>query len=435
MSSIQLPRRRRPDRLGIYLHYPVCLHKCDYCDFFSLPKPHARLSDRAFVDGILCETDARRAQFAGFREVDSIFFGGGTPSLLDPSSIAGIIDSFRSRFLFAEDCEISIEANPENVTSAYLSDLHRVGVNRISVGIQSFSSRSLSAVRRFHDTARYADVLQVLADSPIRNRGVDLIFGLPEQDFAADLHRVIGARLEHLSLYSLTVEQDTPLARRVENEDFAPPDESRQAEILLQLPAVLERHGYHRYEISNYALPGRACRHNLRYWLYEPYMGLGPSAHGFTGTHRYANPPDIARWLTAPGDDGTELHSPWIDAPINLFRITVPFPHAWLVDILGERSAPVVHGFLARQETLGRGSFIRDALFQWTEEGLLFLDSILDEWMDVPQASDAKTEAHGEGGETATGEGETGKRETGQTLNAENADQNAKYRKAPPASP
>lgn len=389
MSTIQLPRRR-PDRLGIYLHYPVCLHKCDYCDFFSLPKPHAQLSDSAFVDALRSETDARRTQFAAFREVDSVFFGGGTPSLLDPSSIAGIVDFLRSRFLFTEDCEISIEANPENLTPASLDELHRAGVNRISVGIQSFSSRSLRAVRRLHDPARYADMLQTLADSPIRNRGVDLIFGLPEQDFAADLHRVIAARLEHLSLYSLTVEEDTPLARRVETGELSTPDESRQAEILLQLPAVLERHGYHRYEISNYALPGRACRHNLRYWLYEPYMGLGPSAHGFTGTQRYANPPDIALWLRAPGEGATEHHSPWIDAPLNLFRLTVPFPHAWLVDILGEGTAPVIHDFLGRQEALGRGSFIGDALFQWTGEGLLFLDSILDEWMQVIPALKAE---------------------------------------------
>lgn len=369
--------------MGIYVHYPVCLQKCHYCDFYSLPRNAAGLHDEDFVNRITAEFNGRYAQFAGFTEVDSIFFGGGTPSLLRPSSVASIIDVFRSRFTITQDCEISLEANPDGLSPTYLMELLRAGVNRLNVGVQSFSRPALQAVHRHHEVAQYAEILPLLEDSPIRNRGLDLIFGLPGQDFEADLDRALAASIEHLSLYSLTVEAGTPYASRIGRGDLQAPDESEQTDWLLRLPGMLEPHGYYRYEISNFARPGFQCRHNLRYWLYEPYMGLGPAAHGFNGARRYANPKDLARWLRHPEAGEAEDHVPWIDVPLNLFRLTVPFPHGWLADILGDGARSIVRDFLLAQASLGRGTFLDRELFQWNDTGLLFLDSILDEWLQI----------------------------------------------------
>lgn len=377
---------RRPDSLGIYIHFPYCLQKCHYCDFYSVPLD-GEAPIRAFLTGIEQEWQARFPDFERFSAVDSVFFGGGTSSLLPAWALRQMLDLFQERFSFSPDCEITLEGNPENLTEQYLEELAQIGITRINAGIQTFSERHLRSMNRFFDAARYADILDILCRSPFRSRGVDLIYGFPGQtfdEFMTDLHRVATVGLEHLSVYSLTEEAGTGYATRVRDGSMPSPDEALQERVFETLPSVMSDYGYTLYEISNYAKPGFECRHNLRYWLYEPYMGLGPGAHGFDGRFRYGNVRNIDRWSARPAAATKTEHEVEIDLPLNLFRLTIPFRPSWMKRILkenGSRRADDVQAFFEEEARLGHGFFVDADLFQWSEVGRLQLDGIIERWV------------------------------------------------------
>jgi oxygen-independent coproporphyrinogen-3 oxidase len=377
---------RRPDSLGIYIHFPYCLQKCHYCDFYSNPVD-GEPPIAAFLRGIEEEWQARYPDFQHLSTVDSIFFGGGTSSLIPADALKQMLDLFQTQFSISEDCEITLEGNPENLTSSYLSELEQIGITRINAGIQTFSARHLLAMNRFFDPARYADILDTIRRSGIRSRGIDLIYGFPDQtmeEFLSDLQLAATSGLEHMSIYALTVEAGTAYAAHIRNGSMTPPDEALQERIFEILPQVMSNYGYTIYEISNYAKPGFECRHNLRYWLYEPYMGLGPGAHGFTGRYRYGNVRNVDRWLAQPASAPKTEHRVDIDLPLNLFRLTVPFRLSWMKQILRENHSQRVDDvltFFHEEAECGHGFFVDDDLFQWNEKGRLQLDSIIERWV------------------------------------------------------
>ena len=381
--------------ISIYVHYPYCLQKCHYCDFFSLPVLESNNADdlknfeASFLFNIRREWLSRKSDFLPFSSIESIFFGGGTASLLSAEAIGTMIQMFEAEIPFAPDCEITLEGNPENLTTDYLDELSAVKVNRINAGIQTFNRKHLDAMNRYFDQKRYDSIVETLSSrADFQSTGGDLIYGFAGQttdEFLSDLDRLCKAGLRHLSIYSLTQEPGTRYAAMVRNRIAKPPDDTLQEELFLILPGLLAEKGYRQYEVSNYAVDGYECRHNLRYWKYQPYVGLGPGAHGFDGRFRYGNVRNIERWMQNPLAAKKEEHQIEIDLPLNLFRLMIPFEPAYMADLLnqhGSKRASDVFRFFEKQKRRGNGSFIDDHQFQWTMQGQLQLDTIIEDWVN-----------------------------------------------------
>jgi len=279
------------ETLSLYVHIPFCRSKCAYCDFNSYAGQEALIA--AYVSALLQESDAWSTLCTG-RTVATLYFGGGTPSLLPLAEAERLIEGLRRRFAVAPEAEVSLEANPESVDLAYLRGLRTLGVNRLSLGVQSFDEEELRFLGRIHTAAEAAAAYDAARQAGFENVGLDLIFGLPEQRpsrWRRSLARALRLGPEHLSLYALTVEEGTPLARAMSEGKVQEPDEDAQAAMYTESEERLEAAGYEHYEISNWARPGRRCRHNLTYWETRPYLGLGAGAHSYLGGCRFANTP------------------------------------------------------------------------------------------------------------------------------------------------
>lgn len=295
--------------LHLYIHVPFCVDPCGYCDFYR--KPHAAVQEQIYVEGILAEIN-RRIPAAG--SIASLYFGGGTPSLLTPDSWSAIFRALTARSVFASDAEISIESNPASVTAESARFWKSLGINRVSVGVQSLNDRILRYLNRLHSSETALAALEILRDSGFDSVNADLIYGIPDQtvpDCVLAVRRLAPA-LTHLSAYSLTVEPHTPFGRRGVR---LPPEDivADQYESIVQ--AAVEA-GLDRYEVSNFARPGKSCRHNLNTWRYGAYVGLGPSAVGFDGTRRYKNVPDLGAYAAILREGNLpESESEFIDDP------------------------------------------------------------------------------------------------------------------------
>ncbi|HEY7294418.1 MAG TPA: radical SAM family heme chaperone HemW, partial [Dehalococcoidia bacterium] len=296
-------RARLP--LGLYLHLPFCDHKCAYCDFNS----YAGLDHLipAYSDALVRDIVLWRDLAAG-SEVVTVFLGGGTPSLTPLPQLERIFGAVRRSFALAEDTEVTLEANPGTVDAPYLRGLRELGVNRLSLGVQSFDDGELRRLDRIHDAAQAIAAYRAARAAGFENVNLDLIFGLEGQSpdgWRANLRIAAELAPEHLSLYGLTVEPGTKLAWQVEHGATPAPDPDLQADMYEAAAELMAAAGYVQYEISNWSRLGRACRHNLIYWRNEPYLGLGAGAHSRFVGQRFAmvRPPAgyIARVATATG--------------------------------------------------------------------------------------------------------------------------------------
>src|SRR5256885_14678807 len=289
----------------LYLHVPFCVRRCSYCDFSIAVRK--RIPAREYVDAVLRELEGVRAAGAGAaprgapeRGLDTLYLGGGTPSLLPIDALTGLLTSLRDAFgvtsLRDHDVEVTLEANPEDVTTEIATGWRRVGVNRVSLGAQSFDDNVLRWVHRSHDAARIGAAVHALRGAGIDNISLDLIFALPaelQRDWERDLDLALSLLPSHLSLYGLTVEERTPLARWISRGAVAAPDDDRYAEEYLLAHVRLAAYGYHFYEVSNACRDQRRSRHNSAYWSGRPYLGLGPAAHSYDGRARRWN---VAAW-------------------------------------------------------------------------------------------------------------------------------------------
>lgn len=281
---------------ALYIHVPFCIRKCSYCDFCS--EPIANHDIHRFVRALCLELEQRRVEYGA---VKSLFLGGGTPSLLPESDIAALMQCLNACCSISSDAEITIEANPATVDESRLRALHRAGFNRISIGIQSVHNDELLLLGRLHDCSQAAEAVHAARKAGFENVSVDAIYGIPGQDMARwreTLWRLLELKPDHISAYELTPEPGTPLYRNLESRLYALPHEETTAEMFLHADAVLSGSGYEHYEISNYALRGRRCIHNMAYWQRRPYAGLGPSAHSFNGIRRSANHEDIEQYVS-----------------------------------------------------------------------------------------------------------------------------------------
>jgi oxygen-independent coproporphyrinogen-3 oxidase len=287
----------------LYIHAPFCARRCSYCDFAIAVRKIVPV--RQYVDCIHRELELVRAPDPGAvprgespsgAERSTIYFGGGTPSLLPPEAIATILDDVAQATPSLDAGEVTLEANPDDVTVERASAWRQAGVNRVSLGAQSFSERALQWMHRTHDAAQIGAAVNALRAAGIRNISLDLIFALPaelERDWARDLERAIALAPAHLSLYGLTVEERTPLARWISRGATSAPDDDRYADEYLLAHERLAAAGYRFYEVSNAAHDGQRSQHNSAYWSGRPYRGLGPAAHSFDGRTRRWN---LAAW-------------------------------------------------------------------------------------------------------------------------------------------
>ncbi len=298
----------RPARFGVYVHFPYCLSKCHYCDFASVAQ--ARIPHRRYLAALLAELDLRLAERGPPpAPVDSVYVGGGTPSLWDPDCLAELLETLRAKLPFAPDAELTLEANPRASEIASLARVRQAGIDRLSFGVQSFHPRTLQALGRTHDGAEAVAAVERAKRAGFPRISVDLIFGAPGQTVAmagADAQRAVSLGVDHVSFYGLTLEGlaiDVPLAKLVRRGRVKVPDDGAQEEMGRAVRAILEDAGLARYEISNFARPGQASRHNLLYWHGGEYLALGCGAHGHyvRGGHavRYGNDRTPARYLAA----------------------------------------------------------------------------------------------------------------------------------------
>jgi oxygen-independent coproporphyrinogen-3 oxidase len=287
---------------GLYLHIPFCQRKCPYCDFFSVEASDRQR--RAYPD--LLRRHLALAAASGWQgPFDTVYFGGGTPSLLSPRAIGSLLEATAQRFGLAGDAEITLEANPGTVTPARLAGFRAAGVNRLSLGLQSLDPAQLVTIGRSHGRQEGLQAVQWARRAGFANLSLDLIFALPGQtlaDLDEELDRYLDLAPEHFSCYGLTAEPDTPFHHRVAAGELQLPDDELSAEAFLRLHERLSVSGYDHYEIANYARPSHACRHNLGYWRRRPYLGVGAGAHSFRDTgwgERWAVPADLGAYAEA----------------------------------------------------------------------------------------------------------------------------------------
>jgi len=295
-------------KLGIYIHIPFCRSKCEYCDFYSLA---GREKDMDAYQKALLAHIRETAPLTRHLEVDTIYFGGGTPSYYGAKRLKEVLSLLKKQFRVLREAEITLEANPDSVDANMLTTLRRAGFNRLSLGVQSACDAHLRRIHRPHDFQQAKAAVSAARKAKIKNLSLDLIYGLPGQDMAGwqdSLEQVLALEPEHLSCYGLKVEEGTPLHRRVCAGERLPDDDT-QADMYLWTVERLKQAGYDQYEISNFAREGCQSVHNLRYWLTRPYIGFGPGAHSDFGGRRYSFVRDLDGYI-----DGVLTGKPIIDS-------------------------------------------------------------------------------------------------------------------------
>jgi oxygen-independent coproporphyrinogen-3 oxidase len=285
---------------GIYLHVPFCNSRCIYCGFCSTVSKGLR---QKYIPALKREISERGDFFSSLYESDRIvktlYVGGGTPSILPPELLKEAVSAIRETFTIAEEIEFTVEVNPDDITEDYAGSLRKMGVNRVSMGVQSFKDSHLKWMRRRHDSQTAVNAYRILRKAGFDNISLDLIFGFPLMtvgDWEDNLDTIIELSPEHISAYQMGIDPDTPLERMEKSGEFSLPSQEDSERMYKILQAKLKAAGYVQYEVSNFCKSGYHSRHNSSYWNRTPYLGLGPGAHSFIGMAREWNTSDIATW-------------------------------------------------------------------------------------------------------------------------------------------
>lgn len=287
--------KRKDTSFELYIHIPFCVRKCAYCDFLSAPGSEE--AKASYTEALLREIEAVKTEK---REVSSIFVGGGTPSALSPSLMGDIFEKIHKSFSVAPDAEITIEANPGTLSKEKLFLYRNVGINRLSLGLQSPEAAELKSLGRIHTYEEFLESFSLAREAGFQNINVDLMCALPEQTYEGwvrNLRTVAALHPEHISAYSLIIEEGTPFAKRKLNL----PDEDTEYRMYEDTAGILAEYGYEQYEISNYAKKDLACQHNVGYWMRKEYLGLGLGAASLWGNQRFSNTSDFSLYLNNSG--------------------------------------------------------------------------------------------------------------------------------------
>lgn len=283
-------------KLGIYIHIPFCRSKCAYCDFYSFVPGGEEVFEK--YAAAVCTHMAYYKDAAKGKTVDTVYIGGGTPTVMPTKLLCRILDSVKRNFKVAKGAEITVEANPATADKKTFSALRRHGVNRVSIGLQSAVENELAALSRIHTRDEFEECFRAARQAKIDNISVDIMFGIPlqtEESLLKTVDYVTRLHPEHVSMYNLKIEPNTPFGKR--RETLTLPDEDEEFSMYRKATAFLERRGYMQYEISNFAKPGKESAHNLRYWSCQEYLGFGPAAHSFFNNSRYSFVRNIERYI------------------------------------------------------------------------------------------------------------------------------------------
>ncbi|MBM4349912.1 MAG: radical SAM family heme chaperone HemW [Deltaproteobacteria bacterium] len=366
---------------GLYIHIPFCLSKCPYCDFYSSTSISAAPD---FLNGLSKEMEMYRHQF---NPIDTVYIGGGTPSLLSPEQLENILTKVRKNFDLISDAEITIEANPADLNQSFLESVREIGINRINIGVQSFDEKALGFLGRRHSVKEAISAVEAPRKAGFENIGLDLIYGVPGQGIGVWLNTLkqgIAFSPEHLSCYQLTLEPKTPLGRRWQAGEFSAPGEELQYEFFMKTSEFLEEAGYIHYEVSNFARGmEHASKHNQKYWDHSPFLGLGPSAHSFHGNQRWWNHRSLDEYLVTinrgnfpiQGTEALTLEQLRLEAIYLSLRTKrgvylEDFKNQYAYDLFTEKKE-----LLAKLEEEGFIS-IRDGFLYPTQTGLAIADSL-----------------------------------------------------------
>lgn len=387
---------------GLYVHIPFCLHKCSYCDFVSYPVHSYDTSGYcAAVDSELEMVFGRRPCLSNvptdfgilWPPVSTVFIGGGTPTALPVDQLARIIEAISevagiSRGSSSRsDVEFTVEANPGTVSGQYLSKLRRLGVNRISMGLQSSNDRHLSMLGRLHTFSEFLDAYELAACSGFSNISVDLIYGLPGQtldEWREDISRVVALAPAHISCYALTVAEGTDLCQRLAAGSLTQPSDDLAADMYLYAASALPEAGYLHYEISNYARPGFECRHNLNYWANGYYVGIGVAAHSHLPMIRYANTRDVEHYMSSIAAGVREVEQVEVLSPERELSDTVilglrTFAGIDMCELSGRYGVEPVSELRERLERLSQTGLVSasEGQIKLTDRGMLLSNEIM----------------------------------------------------------
>jgi oxygen-independent coproporphyrinogen III oxidase len=280
--------------IALYIHFPFCRRKCNYCSFVSYQDQEQDIS--AYTKALKQELVSRVAG----KNISTIYFGGGTPSLLDAEQVRDVLTQIRSICNVDKRAELTIEVNPGTINGRYFTDLRKVGVNRLSIGVQSFDDSELRILGRIHDSNEAKEAVFCARRAGFSNINIDLIYGIPGQtlqSWQSNLLEALKLNIEHLSLYALTLEGDEPMSKAIERGELPALNPDQCADQFEMAEDILNKRGYSHYEISNWAKQGYECKHNLVYWQSQPYIGIGVAAHSYIDGRRFANTKDIKTYL------------------------------------------------------------------------------------------------------------------------------------------
>jgi putative oxygen-independent coproporphyrinogen III oxidase len=369
---------------GVYIHIPFCRSFCRYCDFYSITDESLR---GAFVEAVIRETELRSGYLEG-ETIETIYFGGGTPSLLTEAQTDSIIATIRSNLNVCNKPEITVEVNPDDVTEGYFRSLRELGVNRISLGVQSWDDRRLKYLGRRHNAEQSAEALRLVFSEGIKNVSADLIYGVPGMttaDLRKDIEQTLSYPVTHISAYHLTIEKGTPLAAMKEKGRLTEIDEETSSMMFTLLSNICREKGFIQYEISNFAIEGFISKHNSAYWKQVPYMGLGPSAHSFDRRSRQWNVSDVKTYINSVTEGYVPFEREELDR-LKVFNeyVMTALRTMWGIDLAHVESLydKELHDYLVNMS----GKYIRYGLMKrekntlvLTDQGMMISDNIIAE--------------------------------------------------------
>ena len=372
------------DYQNIYIHIPFCRKKCDYCGFYSEPNPD---SDR--INLFLDKLEENAASMNLTAPADTLFLGGGTPSLLSPDELGRLNNIIDKHIPLKPEAEVSMECNPESLCSDRLEAIQPL-VNRISIGVQAFSDNFLSVLGRSSSQEHTEKALTLVNDKNFDNLSIDLIYGIPGQtkdDWISNLKLAVDSNINHISCYSLTFEEGTKLVNRIES--FSPVGDDESAEMWVETGAFLEGKEFSRYEVSNYSRPGAECKHNVNIWHGQTYLGLGPAASSFDGRTRWTEPASLDEWLK-----GKEAERDFIEPEyrlIEIFIIGLRTVEGWnrqywekipLQQAINVEWQTMVQKALKVKTTYPDLLDVSPRVIRLTQKGLLFWNTIAEAWLE-----------------------------------------------------
>lgn len=369
-------------KIGIYVHIPFCKSKCKYCNFTSYVGCENLMDD--YLKSLVLELECRKTLDV---EIDTIYIGGGTPSFMPSGTIATIINAIKTNYNVTADCEISVECNPNSVDYAKAQEWHDAGVNRVSIGLQSVKQSLLNVMGRTHTKADFIKAVECLQSVGFKNINVDMMIGIPKQklsDVKQTLFAIEKLGITHISCYSLILENDTPMHTMVKEGSLREPNEDKTINMYSYVYKYLNKLGYNRYEVSNFAISGYECKHNVNTWHLHEYMGIGVSAHGYIDGQRYANTTSIEKYIDSVSSVGTamdyieeETSYDMIEEYIMLgLRLREGIDLIYLKESLHYDLLELKHNEIEKLKNLGLIDVVGNRLFA-TDNGFYVLNAII----------------------------------------------------------